>query len=430
MEDSDVMSWKSQTDKNNKKGFTFVEVILTIVIAGILAVASLSYIGDSIDWSQYDQTRKEMEAIRDSLIGNKKLKVDGSQNNFGYLGDMGALPTVSQGLSALVTNPTSNTWQMSSTTKVGAGWRGPYIQSAEGITDVLKDEWGNDYLYQLSGGVYTLKSLGADGAIGGTKVNEDIILEILASEQFASVSGSLINAGKQHSGGAVIELYSPNGLGVISTKTVTLSGDETNTGHFTFNSVPYGTSSAKIFVPNKTDTKRREMGPILVNINKPVYNLDSKTFSFSYDVDGECKANIVRKIPGSILILDGSTNGTANLLFWVKENVTLTHVKAKIDSVTRKISAVAYTPSDGQHAYWTPCSGNYNPPYRLYSSTCPANQEEKLVMSPAMTFPSEERIVDFRINFNWTPLANTVSELELTFYYADDKGCDKLVYYK
>ncbi len=77
-----------------------------------------------------------------------------------YYIDSGLYPTSDQGLQALVSPPTQ-----------GGGGDPP---SDGYIRRVPNDPWNNPYVYQSDGNTYTLKSLGADGAEGGTGKNADI----------------------------------------------------------------------------------------------------------------------------------------------------------------------------------------------------------------------------------------------------------------
>ncbi len=78
-----------------------------------------------------------------------------------YYIDMGRYPTEAEGLGALVDAPAAD-----------PAWVGPYIASPEALTD----PWGRDYLYVPPGNgtAFSVQSLGADGARGGTGEDADI----------------------------------------------------------------------------------------------------------------------------------------------------------------------------------------------------------------------------------------------------------------
>jgi prepilin-type N-terminal cleavage/methylation domain-containing protein len=120
---------------NKNSGFTLIEVVLIIVIMGIIATVAMKTMEPAMDQSRIDATLREMEIMSQAIIGNKNLISDGIRSDFGYVGDVGALPP---NLDALVSNPGSY-----------ATWRGPYIMSdfLENPDDYKEDAWGNSYNY-------------------------------------------------------------------------------------------------------------------------------------------------------------------------------------------------------------------------------------------------------------------------------------------
>ncbi|MFA5903118.1 MAG: type II secretion system major pseudopilin GspG [Desulfobacula sp.] len=134
-----------------EKGFSFLELMVVVVILGILA----TYIAPRFMGRTDDA--KAVKAKVDILAIETALKL--------YKLDNGVYPTTEQGLTALVEKP--------STEPVPANWKEKgYLEKAR----VPKDPWGKDYLY-LSPGVhddYDLISYGADGVPGGEDKNKDV----------------------------------------------------------------------------------------------------------------------------------------------------------------------------------------------------------------------------------------------------------------
>jgi general secretion pathway protein G len=142
---------KYQRIRLNQKGFTFLELMVVVVILGILATyIAPRYIGRTEDV-------KIVKAKTDIATLENCLKL--------YHLDNGNYPTTEQGLLALVEKPTTD--------PVPQKW------NEKGYLDkqrVPKDPWGRDYLY-LCPGVhddYDIICYGADGAPGGEKKNQDI----------------------------------------------------------------------------------------------------------------------------------------------------------------------------------------------------------------------------------------------------------------
>src|SRR4051812_41686309 len=150
---------------SHSKGFTLVELLMVIALIGTLAVLSITPIGDNINEGRFQDTVTRLQTIRDAMLGDPTLK-NGQRTSFGYVGDMGGIPTVAQGIGALVTNPGLPVWTLDQTVHFGRGWNGPYLASASNGTNFTVDAWGNALVYSPATSPPTLTSLGADGATG------------------------------------------------------------------------------------------------------------------------------------------------------------------------------------------------------------------------------------------------------------------------
>ncbi len=69
-------------------GFTLIEVIVVIAVISILAAMAVPYAVKIIDQSREESTKKQVEEIHRAIMGDPKGPTTG------YLGDMGALPTL------------------------------------------------------------------------------------------------------------------------------------------------------------------------------------------------------------------------------------------------------------------------------------------------------------------------------------------------
>ena len=130
--------------QSNQSGFTLVEVIMVIVILGILAAVAMKTLDSGLETSRVEETRRELDQLALAISGNPELFSNGVRSDFGYVGDVGAMPPT---LDALVQNPGYATW------------KGPYIKSDySGFADDYKrDAWGQTYVYS---GSTTIKSVG------------------------------------------------------------------------------------------------------------------------------------------------------------------------------------------------------------------------------------------------------------------------------
>jgi general secretion pathway protein G len=129
-----------------QRGFTLLEIMVVVVIIGIMATFVLPKVLNRPYDAQRAKALTDMKSIRTAL---ELYQLD----NFD-------LPTVDQGLQALVTAPRPDMRKYP---------KGGYI-------DGFDDPWGNPYLYRRPGehGEYDIVSLGRDGQIGGEEQDSDI----------------------------------------------------------------------------------------------------------------------------------------------------------------------------------------------------------------------------------------------------------------
>ena len=127
----------------NQSGFTLIEIIAVMVIIGLLAVMVAPNL-----------IRQQAGAQRDAAAA-QLARLDTAISSY-YL-DMNSYP---EQLEDLVENPSGR-----------ASWNGPYIRGG-----MLRDPWGNDWVYDLDDNGYTLLSYGPDGQSGGEGDDADIQL--------------------------------------------------------------------------------------------------------------------------------------------------------------------------------------------------------------------------------------------------------------
>ena len=130
-------------------GFTLIEIMVVVVILALLAGIVIPKI----------MSRPEEARRSKAVIQIKELE---SALNL-YKIDSGMYPSTDQGLSALISIPTSG--------EIPKHWKdGGYLSK------VPKDPWDHDYIYLSPGqhGDFDLVSYGADGLPGGETKNADI----------------------------------------------------------------------------------------------------------------------------------------------------------------------------------------------------------------------------------------------------------------
>jgi len=209
---------------------------------GILATVTMRSLRSVNETVQVEETREELDQLAQAIAGNPSLISGGSRTDYGYVGDIGALPST---LDALVQNPGFATWN------------GPYLRddfsasSGAPNTEFKRDAWGNAYAY--SGGV-TITSGG-----GGNPLTRNIAnsLSDLVNNSVSVVVTDLndLPPGSVYRDSVRTILTVPDGSGGYRT-TVKYPGTD---GLVVFDSVPIGSHSlAMVYLPD-TDTLRRKV---------------------------------------------------------------------------------------------------------------------------------------------------------------------------
>ena len=228
---------KSVRETNHQRGFTLIELIAVIVIMSILTVIAVKKLGPLSENIRVEETKQEMDALAFAIVGNPELQNNGVRSDFGYVGDVGALPP---NLDALMSNPGSYTT-----------WRGPYAANrfAQTTDDYKKDAWQVDYTY--AGGV-TITSTGSGSAIARKLAGSTG--EVLINR----VSGNVYDLDGTPPGAiwkdsVRLLLTIPNGSGGLTTKAATPNAG----GYFGFDSIPIGNHDLAIVYLPSHDTIRR-----------------------------------------------------------------------------------------------------------------------------------------------------------------------------
>ena len=234
--------------KIHSSGFTLIEVVMSIIIAGILATVAIRSTISITETGRTEITKTEMTDIAYAIVGNEKLQNNNIRNDFGYVGDVGAMPP---NLQALVTNPGGY-----------STWDGPYIQNrfTQTPTDYAQDAWGNNYSYS---GV-DITSTGS----GSTIIHK--IGESPSDFLLNKVSGNIYDAdgsppGTVYKDSITILLTHPNGSGSLITKGISPDYG----GYFAFDSIPIGNQDLQIIYEPTADTLNRFVS---INPKSEVYN--------------------------------------------------------------------------------------------------------------------------------------------------------------
>lgn len=135
----------------NKRGMTLVEIMIVLAIIGSIMALLLPKIAGGQDKAKVKEAKIQITQLMQSLQM--------------YYTDCGKYPQSLGGLTAADGSCTN--WGPE-----------PYYKLSKG-SDTIKDPWGNDFVYELNGGHFILKSLGKGGAEGGSGYEADISSEEL-----------------------------------------------------------------------------------------------------------------------------------------------------------------------------------------------------------------------------------------------------------
>ena len=251
--------------RNPKRGFTLVEVLMVLALMGIIGAVTIGLLSSSVDETRFNETSAKLKHIRDAMIGDVHIQETNTRTSFGFLGDVGAIPTTLQGIAGLVTNPSLPAFAVDQTVRFGIGWNGPYLIGAPNA-DFTTDAWGRTIVYSPAAVPPTLTSLGADGAVGGTGLNEDITVTLPTELTTATLSGFVCQSKGPFLNSAQVELNYPNGSAVLTQSEVIVA--PADKGYFSFAAIPFGVRSITIYVPSKA-APTQTIGPVLMTIDHP-----------------------------------------------------------------------------------------------------------------------------------------------------------------
>ena len=239
-------------------GFSFIELLVVIVVIGILASVAMQSMTATVEDVRRLQTEREMEMLARAIVGNPSLTQNGARSDFGYVGDVGAFPP---NLQALYQNPGAY-----------ATWDGPYVTTSFAVdsTGFKTDAWGSPYAY--TGGV-SISSAGSGTAITNkiADATSDYLLNRI-SGNITDATGTIPGATNADSINVVISY--PNGTGGTGNKTYHPNA----AGGFTLDSIPAGIHPLRIVFTPEDDTLQRYLTVLPRHRSQVAYRI-ATTFS-------------------------------------------------------------------------------------------------------------------------------------------------------
>ncbi|HUV31614.1 MAG TPA: prepilin-type N-terminal cleavage/methylation domain-containing protein [Acidobacteriota bacterium] len=221
-------------------GYSLIELIAALIIIAVMVTIALKSLGTVTDTARMEQTRKSLSGLADAVVGNPELLSNGARTDYGYVGDVGALPP---DLDALASNPGSYTT-----------WNGPYIQrdfTLGGSADNFKtDAWGKPYSYT------GLAIISSGGGTTLTRQLANSVDDLLFNRVLCSITDlDHTPPGNAYRDSIRCVLVCPDGAGALSSRILSVDPD----GSVAFDSVPIGIHPLIVVFTPTADTLRRDI---------------------------------------------------------------------------------------------------------------------------------------------------------------------------
>ena len=146
----------ARTLRTRRGGFTLIEVIVAITLMALLAGAAAPVAMQQVRSSRLRTTQERMQSLVVAMVG------DPARGDFGYVGDVGALPAALVDLNTRDDITPIFDAAVDPNDGISTGWAGPYVPLAANGNTAFVDSWGNPFVYAPGVGAQ-ITSNGPDG---------------------------------------------------------------------------------------------------------------------------------------------------------------------------------------------------------------------------------------------------------------------------
>lgn len=284
------MEYWSKTARNH--GYSMIEMLVVLIIIGIIAAVAMKTMNSGTDQRRVEETKQHLDRLAYAISGNPNSISGGVRTDYGYVGDVGALPS---SLSNLVTSPGYGTWN-------GPYFRDEFAANGAGTSaNADKDAWGTSLAYSSSG--TTITSSGSGSSISRSfAASTDDLLRNSIRLTVTDSNGYLPGWTYKDSVKAVLTI--PNGSGGTTNKTKCPGKD----GLIKYDSIPIGLHTLKVIYIPDHDTLTRK-----INVNPgATYTANVQLFRSVWKGSGATSLSEVLRPSGDGNIKELTDHGCSN----------------------------------------------------------------------------------------------------------------------
>src|SRR5438876_11266950 len=108
----------------SSRGFTLIETTLSLGILALVLTGGILLMFRNLSDNRAQDTLDKLIQFKRAIVGDPRIVTKESRTDFGYVGDVGNVPA---SLTNLWIQGSAPSFTFDPTSKLGAGWQGPYV---------------------------------------------------------------------------------------------------------------------------------------------------------------------------------------------------------------------------------------------------------------------------------------------------------------